>query len=101
MIRWPWPADRWRVRPKYSASIVSTATCEVNALVLATPTSGPACRYTPPHASRAMLLPTALQIASVVWPIRLLSRSAASVSAVSPDCVIASTTVSRATGGLR
>ena len=48
-----------------------------------------------------LLEPTALQIASVVWPMRLDSRSAASVSAVSPDCVIASITVLRSIGGLR
>ena len=48
-----------------------------------------------------MLLPTTLQIASVVWPIRFDSRSAASVSAVSPDWVMASMTVLRSIGGLR
>ena len=46
------------------------------------------CRRRPPWRS---MLPTTLQIASVMWPLRFISRSAASVSAVSPLCVIANT----------
>ena len=41
-----------------------------------------------------MVLPTTLQMASTLWPRRLASRRAASVSAVSPDCVMTSTRVS-------
>ena len=44
MMRWPWMLERCRVRPKYSASMASTVHCDVNAFVLATPISGPACR---------------------------------------------------------
>ena len=47
----------------------------------------------PPSASRAIVLPTTLQIASVGWPLRFISRSAASVSIVSPLCVIANSSV--------
>ena len=36
--------DRWRSRPRWRASRVRTITWAENALVLATPTSGPACR---------------------------------------------------------
>ena len=46
----------------------------VLALVLATPISGPACRYTPPSEARAMLEPTALQMLRTVAP--LLCESA-------------------------
>ena len=56
-MRWPWTGERCRSRPRCNANSASTATWLVNALVDATPTSGPACRYTPPSASRAMLLP--------------------------------------------
>ena len=41
-----------------------------------------------PSASRVAMLPTTLQTATARAPLRRASRSAASVSAVSPDCVI-------------
>ena len=47
----------------------------------------------PPSASWAIVLPTTLQIASVGWPLRFISRRAASVSAVSPLCVMANSSV--------
>ncbi len=47
----------------------------------------------PPSASRAIVLPTTLQIASVGCPLRFISRRAASVSAVSPLCVMANSSV--------
>src|SRR3954464_12252514 len=43
-----------------------------------------------PFASRAIIEPTTLQIASVFVPLDFDSRCAAMVSAVSPDCVIRS-----------
>ena len=78
-----------------------TVTWLLKALVLATPISGPAWSRTRPSASRAMLEPATLQIASVGWPLRYDSRSAASVSAVSPDCVMATTMELRSSGELR
>ena len=41
-----------------------------------------------PSVSRVAMLPTTLQIAMLRAPFFLASRSAASVSAVSPDCVM-------------
>ena len=70
----------------------SAVSCEVNALVEATPISGPACVISVPAASRVIMEPTTLQMARVLEPFCLASRCAASVSAVSPDCEI--TTVS-------
>ena len=64
----------------------------MNAFVEATPISGPACVSSVPAASRVIIEPTTLQIASVFEPFCFASRCAASVSAVSPDCEI--TTVS-------
>ncbi len=79
----------------------SAAIWLVNALVEATPISGPACRKIPPSTSRAMVLPTTLTIPSVCAPRRFASRSAASVSAVSPDCEMTMTSVCSSTSGLR
>ena len=59
----------------------------------ATPISGPAWMYTPPSDSRAIVDPTTLQIPRTRAPFRLASRIAASVSAVSPDWLIAMTSV--------
>ena len=73
----------------------------VNALVLATPISGPACRYTPPSSSRAIVEPTTFTNPSVLAPRRLASRMAASVSAVSPDCEITTQSVFGPTIGFR
>ena len=59
--------------------------CAVNALVEATPISGPACVRIVPAASRVIIEPMTLQIASVGEPLCFASRCAAIVSAVSPD----------------
>ena len=72
----------------------SAVSCEVNALVDATPISGPACVSSVPAASRVIIEPTTLQMASVFEPFCLASRCAASVSAVSPDCEITTVSVS-------
>ena len=48
-----------------------------------------------------MVLPTTLHSASVGCPLLFDSRTAASVSAVSPDWVMARTMVLRSIGGLR
>ena len=58
----------------------------VKALVEATPISSPARVYSTPSASRAIELPTTLQMATTREPWSLAARKAASVSAVSPDC---------------
>mmetsp|Transcript_58035 Transcript_58035/g.138153 ORF Transcript_58035/g.138153 Transcript_58035/m.138153 type:complete len:265 (-) Transcript_58035:886-1680(-) len=68
-----------------SESIASTSTCAVKALVDATPISGPACRWIPASVSRAIVEPTVLTIPSTRQPASLAWRSAARVSAVSPD----------------
>ena len=81
-----------RTWPRYIARMNSAVSCDVNALVEATPISGPACVISVPAASRVIMEPTTLQMASVFEPFCLASRCAASVSAVSPDCEI--TTVS-------
>ena len=51
-----------------------------------TPISGPACRYTPASVSRAIDEPTVLHTPRQRQPDALAMCSAASVSAVSPDC---------------
>jgi hypothetical protein len=47
------------------------------------------------------MLPTTLQMAMLLAPLRRPSRSAASVSAVSPDCVMTIVSSFLATIGLR
>jgi hypothetical protein len=54
-----------------------------------------------PSASRVAMLPTTLQMAMLRAPFFLASRSAASVSAVSPDCVITMVSVRSSTIGSR
>jgi hypothetical protein len=62
--------------------------------VEATPISTPACVRKRSFVSRIIALVATLQIASVrFWPSDLAWRSAASVSAVSPDCDTATTSV--------
>ena len=83
------------------ASRYSATSCDVNALVEATPISGPACVYSVPSVSRVAMLPTTLQMAMLRAPWRFASRSAASVSAVSPDCVMTMASVFGETIGWR
>ena len=54
-----------------------------------------------PEASRVIMEPTTLQMASVFEPFDLASRCAAMVSAVSPDCEITTVSVSSLTMGSR
>jgi hypothetical protein len=70
-------------------------------LVEATPISGPARVRSVPSHSRVMLDPTTLQMEMAREPRRLASLTAASVSAVSPDWVTASTSVFSSTSGSR
>ena len=65
----------------------------VKALVEATPISGPVCIEMYPSATRMACEPMALTMLHSVAPFLRPSSMAASVSAVSPDCEMASTTV--------
>ena len=76
-----------------SAISMSAVSWQVKALVEATPISGPACVKIVPSASRVIIEPTTLQMASVFEPFCLASRCAASVSAVSPDWLMQITSV--------
>ena len=97
----PSSKDSRRVRPSFSAVIRRAVTCAVNALVDATEISGPAWRYTPRPASRAIVEPTTLQRPDTSAPLRFDSLTAARVSAVSPDCDSAITQSSGPTIGLQ
>ena len=71
-----------------------SATCEVNVLVAATPISSPAWVYRTASTSRVTCEPGEFVIATVRAPRSRASRSAASVSAVSPDWEMPMTSVS-------
>ena len=78
------------------------SSCVVNALVDATPISGPARVSMTSSDSRTSELSGALQIESVErYPDCLASRRAASVSAVSPDWEMVTNRELRGTSGLR
>ena len=81
--------------------MIMTATWQVKVLVAATPTSRPARVYSTPSASRVACEPMMLVIASTVAPRSRAMRIAASVSAVSPDCVMPMTRSPGPTTGLR
>ena len=65
----------------------------MNALVEATPISGPACVRIVPSDSRVIIEPCTLQMESTFAPRSFASRKAAMVSAVSPDCEMTSRSV--------
>ena len=71
----------------------------VKALVEATPISGPVCIEMLPSAILMACEPTALTMLQSVAPFRRPSSMAANVSAVSPDWLMASTTVFSSTMG--
>ena len=77
------------------------ATWLVCVLVAATPISRPARVYRTKSASRVAWLPMMLVSASTGEPASRASRMAASVSAVSPDCVMPMTSVSGSNTGWR
>ena len=54
-----------------------------------------------PSVSRVAMLPTTLQMEMLLAPAFFASRNAASVSAVSPDCVMTTASVFDETIGLR
>ena len=83
-------------------SMLSAASCVVKALVDATPISGPARVSITSSDSRTSELSGTLQIASDDrYPACFARRSAASVSAVSPDCEIVTNSEFFGTTGLR
>ena len=63
----------------------------MKAFVEATPSSGPQCVYSVQSAVRVSAEPTVLQIARIFAPFSFASYTAASVSAVSPDWLMAIT----------
>ena len=81
----------------------SAASCVVNAFVDATPISGPPrVEHGGQDSRTSELSGTPLQIASCDrYPACLARRSAASVSAVSPDCETLTNSVFFGTTGLR
>ena len=85
----------------YMERIYIQINCVLYALVVATAISGPAKVYITWSASLAILEPTTLTIANVFTPISFVRRSAARLSAVSPDCEIMTTNVSWESFGLR
>src|SRR5438445_9957775 len=88
-------ASRPRKRPRYIEANKRPATWLVNALVDATEISGPARVYSTAFASRAIELPTTLTTDIGCAPAAIEPRRAASVSAVSPDWLIATTAAFR------
>ena len=78
-----------------------TATWQTNVFVAATPTSSPARVKSTPSASRVACEPMMFVTASTVAPRSRARRIAASVSAVSPDCVMPMTRSPGPTTGLR
>ena len=83
------------------ASRYIAATWQTNVFVAATETSRPARVYRTPSASRVACEPTTFVTASTFAPRSRARRIAASVSAVSPDCVIPMTSWRSETIGLR
>ena len=79
----------------------SVASWQVKALVEATPISGPAWVMSTVSASRDRVLSAALTMPSRCWPRALQKRSAARVSAVSPDCEMKSASPPSSRGGSR
>ena len=73
----------------------------MNVFVAATPISMPARVYSTESTSRVICVPIMFVIASVWARDSRASRIAASVSAVSPDCVIPITSVSLDRTGFR
>jgi len=84
-----------------TASTASAAIWQVNALVEATPISGPARVGSRISASRAIVEVATFTIAAGRWPPAFAALRLASVSAVSPDWEMVTNSVSFGTTGLR
>ena len=85
MIRLPSRTERSRVRPRCRANRAKATVVLVKHFVETTQTSGPACTYMPPSASRAIAEPTTFTMPRTRAPLRFSSCTAASTSYVSPD----------------
>ena len=90
-----------RTSARRSANRYIAATCAVNVLVAATEISRPERVNRTPSASRVACEPMMFVTAITEAPRSLASRIAASVSAVSPDCVMPMTRSPGPTIGLR
>ncbi len=90
-----------RARAAPIAKQASVVSCAVNALVLATPISGPASVSSTASLSRAMVLSGTFSTLSTCCPAPRSERSAASVSAVSPDWLTSSASPPGCSGGSR
>ena len=99
--RWESTSSSPRLSARWSARSRPHAIWATKVLVAATPISGPACMWITPSASRESALPTTLVMATTVAPLRRASRTAARVSAVSPDWLMATTRVRSSTRGSR
>ena len=82
-----------------AASTTSVVTWVTNVLLAATAISGPACRKSTASASRVIAEPSVFVTAMIGQPRSRASRVGAIVSAVSPDCVTAMTSVFSSSGG--
>ena len=82
-----------------AASSTRVVTWVTKVLVATTAISGPAWRNSTASASRVMAEPTVLVTAMRVQPCSWARRAGASVSAVSPDWVTATTRVRASSGG--
>ena len=82
-----------------AARTTSVVTWVTNVFDAATAISGPAWRNITASASRVIAEPTVLVTATIGLPWARAQRVGAIVSAVSPDCVTAITSVSPSSGG--
>ena len=82
-----------------AARMASVVTCVTNVFEAATATSGPAWRNSTASDSRVIADPTVFVTAMTAQPCSRASRVGAIVSAVSPDCVTAMTSVFVLSGG--
>ena len=90
-----------RLSPEIEASRFSATSCDVNALVDATPISGPGVRVDGAFGlSRGHAADDVADRRCCGRPCACASRSAASVSAVSPDCVMTTASVVASTIGV-
>ena len=82
-----------------AARTTSVVTWVTNVFEAATAISGPACRNRTASASRVIAEPTVFVTATTGQPRSRARRTGAIVSAVSPDCVTAMTSVRPSSGG--
>ena len=82
-----------------AASTISVVTWVTNVFDAATAISGPAWRNITASASRVIAEPTVFVTATIGQPCSRAHRVGAMVSAVSPDCVTATTSVFASSGG--